>query len=206
MLGKHILEHFLIYQNLGIKPLSRQLNISPNTLSKWCKFYDIPIKKVGYRSWAKGLTKETDKRIRKMSETKKNKTFPQLHKLRISEGLRGHTVSDITKRKIGKANSKGGLTPLHILIRTSFRYRLWRSDVFTRDDFICRECGRRRSGKLNAHHLMPFALIMEINDIITFEQAMNCEELWNINNGITLCEECHQLRKLQTMNQIKEVT
>jgi len=24
------------------------------------------------------------------------------------------------------------------------------------------------------------------------EQAVNCEELWNINNGITLCKECHK--------------
>lgn len=30
-----------------------------------------------------------------------------------------------------------------------------------------------------------------INDITTYEQAMDCEELWNINNGVTYCKGCH---------------
>lgn len=87
---------------------------------------------------------------------------------------------------------KGGVTPLRQLVRTSFKYRLWRSDVFTRDNFTCQDCGKK--GNINAHHINPFALIMDENNIETFEQAMNCEELWNINNGVTLCEECHKIK------------
>lgn len=87
-------------------------------------------------------------------------------------------------------NWKGGITSLELRIRHSFKYRLWRSDVFSKDEFTCQECDRR-GGKLNAHHIEPFALILELNDVKTFEQAMSCEELWNINNGITLCKECH---------------
>jgi len=87
-------------------------------------------------------------------------------------------------------NWKGGITPLELKIRHSFKYRQWRSDVFTRDDFTCQECNRRGI-ELNAHHIESFALILELNDIKTFNQAVNCEELWNINNGITFCKKCH---------------
>ena len=93
----------------------------------------------------------------------------------------------------GKDNHfwKGGITPLTKRIRMSLKYRQWRSDVFTRDNFTCQPC-QQRGGKLRSHHIKPFSKIMEENKILTFKQAMNCEELWNINNGVTYCEECHQ--------------
>lgn len=37
--------------------------------------------------------------------------------------------------------------------------------------------------------------ILVLNDIKTVEQARECSELWNINNGETLCEQCHDLTK-----------
>lgn len=83
-----------------------------------------------------------------------------------------------------------GTTKLFGLVRKSFRYRQWRSDVFTRDDFTCNSC-QDRGGILNAHHLKPFSVIMDENKIKTIEEALSCEELWNINNGITLCLSCH---------------
>jgi len=95
------------------------------------------------------------------------------------------------------SNWKGGITLFNHLIRGCFEYRQWRSDIFTRDDFICQHCGKR-GGSLHAHHIESFSFIMEINDIKTYEQALNCAELWNINNGITLCKKCHY--KLHTTN------
>lgn len=49
-----------------------------------------------------------------------------------------------------------------------------------------------KGGNLNAHHWKEFAKIIEENNITTLEEAIDCEELWNINNGITLCKECHK--------------
>lgn len=78
------------------------------------------------------------------------------------------------------------------LIRNIFESRQWRSDVFTRDNYTCQNCFKR-GGKLNAHHLKAFSKIIEDNNIISLKDAMNCSELWNINNGVTLCIECHKL-------------
>lgn len=130
--------------------------------------------KKGMIPWNEGLTKDMDERVRKISEAQKGNTNP----------------------RVGEKhwNWKGGITRLQERIRKTFKYRQWRSDVFTRDDFTCQGCGRRGI-MLNAHHIVPFSDIIELNDVRTIDQAINCEELWNINNGITLCEECHGVNK-----------
>jgi len=95
--------------------------------------------------------------------------------------------------KISGSNSylwKGGLTQLDKQIRHCYKYRQWRSDVFTRDDFTCQECNRKGI-YLEAHHIKMFSKIIKENNIKTLEEALNCEELWNINNGKTLCLDCH---------------
>ena len=87
-----------------------------------------------------------------------------------------------------------GTTSLCKQIRQNFKYRQWRSDIFQRDNYTCQLCGTSggRKNPLNAHHIVEFADIIEKNEIITLEEAMVCEELWNINNGITYCEDCHK--------------
>jgi hypothetical protein len=85
---------------------------------------------------------------------------------------------------------KGGVTPLSMQIRHHFKSRQWKSDVFTRDNFVCQKCGNK-GGRLNAHHVVSFSKIIAKREIKTLEQAVDCKELWSINNGITLCEKCH---------------
>jgi len=89
-------------------------------------------------------------------------------------------------------NWKGGVTPLYSLIRNCFEYRQWRSDVFTRDKYTCQICGDDRGGNLQAHHKTAFINILNKYEITTFEEALKCEALWNINNGITYCDKCHR--------------
>lgn len=88
-------------------------------------------------------------------------------------------------------NWKGGITPLIRMIRNSFKYRQWRSDVFTRDEFLCSVCCQKGK-ELNAHHLRKFSSIIVACEVKTYKDALSCEELWNINNGITLCKSCHK--------------
>ena len=86
---------------------------------------------------------------------------------------------------------KGGVTALGDKIKNGIEYRQWRSDVFTKDNFTCQDCGDNRGGNLNAHHIIRRSTIIQKYEITTIEQAKRCEELWNINNGITLCKDCH---------------
>ena len=46
---------------------------------------------------------------------------------------------------------RGGKTPIIRHVRTIYKYRQWRDDVFNRDNFTCQECGQW-GGQLEAHH------------------------------------------------------
>lgn len=61
-------------------------------------------------------------------------------------------------------------------IRVSSTLHKWSLAVRERDGFMCRKCGSRE--KLNAHHIKPFADFPELR--------------FDINNGITLWEDCHK--------------
>lgn len=120
-------------------------------------------------------------------------TIKEMKKSRL-----GHKLSESGKQKLRILYQgekcrfwKGGITPLNTRIRQCFEYRQWRSDVFTRDNFTCQKCGVR-GGKLEAdHYPKMFSDILREYQVKTMEQALNCEELWNINNGRTLCLKCH---------------
>ena len=104
--------------------------------------------------------------------------------------------SDVFLRGENSPKWKGGLTPLALQIRHCFEYRQWRSDIFTRDNFTCVLCearsGNGKAVELNAdHYPKKFSTIFHENNIKSLEQALNCEEFWNINNGRTLCVKCH---------------
>jgi len=62
--------------------------------------------------------------------------------------------------------------------RNSKAYKIWRLEVFKRDGFRC-QCCEQIGGTLNAHHIKHFAEYKELRFVV--------------DNGITLCRECHLL-------------
>lgn len=90
-------------------------------------------------------------------------------------------------------NWKGGITPLNHQIRSSLKYDIWRREVFKRDNWTCQLFGEK--GYLEAHHIHNFYKILKENNIKTLNQALDCGELWDVSNGITLCVDCHNLTK-----------
>lgn len=71
---------------------------------------------------------------------------------------------------------KGGLTNESKIIRQSKEYKLWRTAVFTRDNFLCIWCSSNT--EIQADHIKPFAYYPELR--------------FAIDNGRTLCRKCHQ--------------
>ncbi|MCK9371073.1 HNH endonuclease [Candidatus Dojkabacteria bacterium] len=88
-------------------------------------------------------------------------------------------------------NWKGGTTELSFQIRHSYVYNEWRRQIFQRDDYTCQRCGKR-GVILQADHIKPFSVILKQNNIKTLLDAINCVELWDLNNGRTLCLDCHK--------------
>lgn len=73
---------------------------------------------------------------------------------------------------------KGGITKANVKIRKSRDYRIWRKAVLERDCQICVWCGNDKN--LEADHIKPFYLFPELR--------------FAIDNGRTLCKDCHYKR------------
>lgn len=110
------------------------------------------------------VSEETRKKI---SLAHKGKPETLQTRLNISLGRRGN-----------KTNLwKGGVTPINKLLRSSSAFKIWREQIFKRDDYICQEC-KQKGNYLHPHHIKSFVDYPELK--------------FDIDNGITLCADCHQ--------------
>jgi len=141
--------------------------------------------------------KHTEEAKKKMSKTwfKKGDVSWNKGKPGTMTGKK-HTPETIKKMSEAQRRDKnhawkGGTTKLRVRIWHSYKYRQWRSDIFTRDDFTCQLCDKHGGYLEVDHYPTRFIDIINNNNITTVEEAVKCEELWNINNGRTLCKECH---------------
>lgn len=134
----------------------------------------------GYRDGDKpphtGKTKEDYPNLSRSGVKKGNVAWNKGKKLSSEHRLKA--IKNL-KHARGEDNNawKGGVSTLNQRIRGTKSVKQWKKDVFYRDNFECQFC-MKRGGTLNAHHIIRFA------DCI--------ERRTDLNNGITLCEECHK--------------
>lgn len=72
---------------------------------------------------------------------------------------------------------KGGKTSKIMQFRNSTKMINWRKLIFERDNYTCQKCNKKKSGHLQAHHIIPLSTDFSL----AFE----------LSNGITLCSDCH---------------
>ena len=146
---------------------------------------------------------------RRMSLAKKGRVLSEETKGKMSlvkKGKKpnnyGMPFSEKTRLKMSLARRgnknhlwKGGVSPIKKLIRASMKYTEWRQRCFMRDDFTCQQCDLN-GGYLHAHHKKAFSvLIQEAKKYLPlfplYEACMLYSPLWDMKNGITLCNKCH---------------
>ncbi len=64
------------------------------------------------------------------------------------------------------------------------------------DNNKCQSC--RQDAKI-VHHIEPFNNIITQNNIKTFEDALTCSKLWQLDNGLSLCKKCHNNKKIRLL-------
>lgn len=182
-----------------IKNKCKTCGISIDYRSTYCKKHfateEVKLKmsnaKTGKASWNKGikgthhLSEEAKKKFSLIAKKngfgkwmKGRKISKEICKKR-GESIRKTLQKNKDKRKVIKGklhwNWKGGLSRNK---HYSYEARKWRSDVFQRDNWTCQTCGIRGC-YLEAHHIKSWANYPELR--------------YNIDNGITLCNDCHKL-------------
>jgi len=109
--------------------------------------------KIGNANRGRKLSEKTKEKISKSRKGKylgKNNPNFGNHKLKgeNNPNFGNHKLKGKNNPMYGKygaesSNWRGGITPLHRLIRTCDKYNQWRLRIFKKDDFTCQYCGER---------------------------------------------------------------
>lgn len=82
------------------------------------------------------------------------------------------------------------LTTFVKYIRTLQEYKLWVGVILERDKLIDR-ITNKICDKPEVHHIIPISSIIRKYKLKTVGDALNCDELWDFNNGICVNHDTH---------------
>lgn len=140
-----------------------------NTKCHECIRVDVPKKPV-IPEWAKEALRERNRK----NKWRKGIPLSQEHRAFLRK------ISYEQQRFHGENSPqwKGGITPENRTLRRNSANKQWRQTVYERDNYTCQHCGDDKGGNLNAHHKMSWSDYPELRYVV--------------DNGITLCEKCHE--------------
>lgn len=125
----------------------------------------------------------------------KTKSCWCLAKKLASDRLKWNTIWSWRKHSDeSKIKMRRPLNPMIELkdsIRDSNSYKNWRKQVFERDNYTCQISWEKSSWNIEAHHLEWLTSLIVKYNINTLYDAIDCNELWNIDNWVTLNNKIH---------------
>lgn len=149
------------------------------------------------------MTEETRKKISNTLKFKgikppsnKGKTFSAEHVNKIiatkrENGSLKHTAERTSKIQGSRKKYYDGIgrtSNLRDLIEGTKKYKEWHKAVLLKDGFKCRNCGFNK--KLEVDHIVSLDHIVRCCNF-DYKSIMKDEQLFDINNGQTLCHYCH---------------
>jgi 5-methylcytosine-specific restriction endonuclease McrA len=84
---------------------------------------------------------------------------------------------------------KGGASKLNTAIRQMNENRKWMDAVKDRDGGKCVRCGS--ADQVESHHIAELVTLIEFHKVKTRDDARGVTAFWDLNNGETLCRQCH---------------
>ena len=163
--------------------------------------------------------KQSDEAKRKLSIAHTGKHHSEETKRKIAEGNRKHMAIPEVKEKMRAVNSRPGRKyttegyekkhtlafrekmrqmnvkdnqDLEATVIVHYKYRMWRVEVFSRDDKTCQHCFTK-TGPMEAHHKIPILSIIRQNESRIKAGDFDIPLLYDKENGITLCRNCHMI-------------
>lgn len=171
-----------LYRVMSLRKTATALGLSYTGLQYWISVYQIP-----KRSRSEAQIKERNHRFGKLG--KLSSRFGKRHSEK--------TKKTLAEKRIGVGNPhwKGGVTTLVNRIRQVREYKAWKTFCLERDK-CCQVCFEPKN--LEVDHIKPLSLMLSDFGIVSVELAKNCEALWDVSNGITLCHTCHRRKHFKS--------
>lgn len=141
--------------------------------------------KKGQSSWSKGLKMTEERKEKQRVSSRKYWDSPKGIEMR--EKIKQSQLGVPTGRIGSKCNFwKGGKTDEYHKLKNSLEWKTWRRKVFERDDYTCQDCkirnhkGLGKTVQMHPHHIKL--------------QSKYPKLRFEVSNGITLCNDCHNIR------------
>lgn len=166
---KEWLRQKYVVEKLSRKRIAELECVSPGAIYYWLIKFEIPRRKGGVEHWD-----DEGKEFRRRWNLE-HKDYSLQRGKKASQETR--LLMSIRRRGEKNANWKGGLTTLTRGVRRSPEYYQWKKSVLERDNKTCQMCGSKDN--VHAHHIIPI--------------SQRAEYIYDVNNGIALCEKCHRL-------------
>ena len=181
IINKELLISLYIDNKMSASEIAKKLECSHQTILNYLKKFNIERRKASeaqsiylYEKGGIAQASESQKLVweRKGYKDKMSNVHKEVHKNNPNLAIE-HSAK---LQNIELKEWEGFKEPINLRVRKSSDYREWRTNIFERDKYTCAKC-KKVGGKLHAHHILNFSTHKDLR--------------FDINNGITLCENCH---------------